>query len=85
MDLLTTSMLAIPDPVKWALAIVGAAIGLAMILAPDRVIRRLRQWLLLQLRWIRRPGYRRMLKVYGWLLLVTGVLLMILLMLMAGR
>ena len=37
--------------------------------------------MLLQLRWVRRPGYRRMLKAYGWLLFVTGVLLMTLLVL----
>ncbi len=76
------SILAIPRTLQWLLAIAGAAIGLTMILAPDRVIRRLRQWLLIQLRWVRRPGYRRMLKIYGWLLLVTGALLMILLLLM---
>ena len=80
-DSFADRLLAIPDTVKWALAIVGVAIGLPMILAPDRIIRRLRQWLLLQLRWVRRPGYRRMLKLYGWLLFVTGVLLMLLLVL----
>ena len=58
--------------------------GLPMILSPDQIIRRLRQWLLLQLRWVRRPGYRRMLKIYGWLLFVTGALLMLLLLLVRG-
>lgn len=77
-------LLAIPDTVKWALAIVGSVLGLWMILGADRIIRRLRQWLLFQLRWVRRPGYRRMLKLYGWLLFVTGALLMILLALMRG-
>ena len=80
----SNSVLAIPDTVKWALAILGVALGLPMILAPDRIIRRLRQWLLLQLRWVRRPGYRRMLKIYGWLLFVTGALLMLLLLLVRG-
>ena len=83
-DSFADRLLAIPDTVKWALAIVGAVIGLPMILWPDRIIRRLRQWLLFQLRWVRRPGYRRMLKLYGWLLFVTGALLTILL-LVTGR
>jgi hypothetical protein len=78
-------ILAIPDTVKWALAIAGAVIGLPMILWPDRIIRRLRQWLMFQLRLVRRPGYRRGLKIYGWLLFVTGVLLMILMLLMRGE
>ena len=82
MDWFADRILAIPDTLKWALAILGVALGLAMILAPDRIIRRLRQWLLLQLRWVRRPGYRRMLKAYGWLLFVTGALLIILLAVM---
>ena len=77
-------LLAIPDTVKWALAILGAAIGLAMILMPERLIRGLRKWLLFQLRLVRRPGYRRMVKIYGWLLFGTGVMLMILLVL-TGR
>ena len=80
-DSFADRLLAIPDTVKWALAIVGAVLGLPMILWPDRIIRRLRKWLLFQLRWVRRPGYRRMLKLYGWLLFVTGVLLMLLLVL----
>ena len=75
-------LLAIPDTVKWALAILGALLGLPMILAPDRIIQRLRKWLLFQLRLVRRPGYRRMLKLYGWLLFVTAVLLMLMLVLM---
>jgi hypothetical protein len=80
-DSFADRLLAIPDTVKWALAIVGAVLGLPMILWPDRIIRRLRQWLLFQLRLVRRPGYRRMLKLYGWLLFVTAVLLMLLLVL----
>jgi hypothetical protein len=80
-DSFADRLLAIPDTVKWALAIVGAVLGLPMILWPDRFIRRLRKWLLFQLRLVRRPGYRRMLKLYGWLLFVTAVLLMLLLVL----
>ncbi len=74
-------MIAMPDSLKWALAIVGVAVGLPMILAPDRIVRGLRRWLLLQLRMVRRPAYRRMLKIFGWLLLVTGALQMTLLVL----
>ena len=65
----------IPLPVQWALALVGVAIGLAFILRPERVTAGLRRWLLVQARWVRKPGYRRMLKLYGWLLFVTGCLL----------
>ena len=71
----------IPLPVQWALALIGTAIGLAFILSPDRIVRGLRKWLSYQQRLIRRPGYRRMLKLYGWLLFVTGVALMLLLFL----
>lgn len=85
MDALTHAMLAIPDPVKWALALVGVALGLLFIVAPDAVIRGLRRWLLRQLRWLRRPNYRRLLKLYGWLLFVTGALLVMMLLLGAGR
>ena len=79
------SILEIPPAVKWSLAIVGAAIGLIMILAPEPIVRGLRKWLLFQLRLVRRPGDRRMLKIYGWLLFVTGASLMILLVLTGGR
>ena len=78
------SLLAMPSWGKWTLAMLGVTIGLAMILWPDRIIRRLRKWLLFQLRLIRRPGYRRMLKAYGWLLFVTGALLTALLIVMHG-
>jgi len=75
------AILAIPDPVKWALALIGIALGAIFILRSDRIIRGLRRWLLFQLKWIRRPGYRRMLRIYGWLLLVTGALLVLILIL----
>ena len=83
-DSFADSILSIPPSLKSVLAIIGVAIGLFMILAPGRIIRGLRKWLLFQLRLVRRPGYRRMLKIYGWLLFVTGVLLMLLLVLMRG-
>ena len=85
MDALTNSILAMPDTLKWGLAILGVMIGLPMILAPHRIVRGLRRLMLFQLRLVRRPGYRRMLKIYGWLLLVTGALLMILLALAPHR
>ena len=75
----------IPLPAQWALAILGVALGLPCILWPDRIVRGLKRWLLRQLRWVRSPGYRRFLKLYGWLLFVTGVLLMLLLLLTRGR
>ena len=80
-EALSNSLLSLSPAFKWTLAGLGVVLGLPMILWPDRIIRRLRQWLLFQLRWVRRPGYRRMLKLYGWLLFVTGVLLMLLLVL----
>ena len=85
MDAFANSILAMPDPLKWGLAILGVMIGLRMILAPHRIVRGLRRLMLFQLRLVRRPGYRRMLKIYGWLLLVTGALLMILLVLAPHR
>ena len=85
MDSFTNSILAMPDPLKWGLAILGVMLGLPMILVPDRIVRGLRRLMLFQLRLVRRPGYRRMLKIYGWLLLVTGAMLMILLVLAPHR
>ena len=79
-DRFASAILSIPLAWKWALAAAGVAIGLAFILRADGVIRGLRKWLLFQLRLVRRPGYRRMLKLYGWLLFVTGALLTILLL-----
>jgi len=79
-DRFASAILSIPPAWKWALAAAGVAIGLAFILRADGVIRGLRKWLLFQLRLVRRPGYRRMLKLYGWLLFVTGALLTILLL-----
>ena len=79
-----TAVQAIPLPLQWALALVGTAIGLGFILAPDRVTASLRRWLLAQLRWVRKPGYRRMLRLYGWLLFVTGCLLISLLAIQPG-
>ena len=81
MNALAQAVLAIPVPVKWALALIGVALGALFILRTDRTIAGLRRWMLIQLRWIRRPSYRRLLKIYGWLLLVTGALLALILIL----
>jgi len=78
---LAESVLSIPDPVKWALALIGVALGALFILRTDRTIAGLRRWMLMQLKWIRRPSYRRLLKIYGWLLLVAGALLALILIL----
>ncbi|HMI41487.1 MAG TPA: hypothetical protein VK485_09695 [Sphingomicrobium sp.] len=75
------AFLAIPDPVKWAVALIGVALGAMFVLRTDRVIAGLRRWLLMQMRWVRRPRYRRFVKIYGWLLLVTGALLALILIL----
>ena len=74
-DTFATWVQSIPLWVQWALALIGTAIGLGFILRPERVTAGLRKWLLVQLKWVRKPGYRRMLKLYGWLLFVTGCLL----------
>ncbi len=81
MNSFADSVLAIPDPVKWALALIGIALGAAFVLGTDRIVAGLRRWLVVQLRWVRRPGYRRMVKIYGWLLFVTGALLALILIL----
>ena len=84
-DSFATWVQSIPLPLQWALAVVGTALGLSFILGADATISGLRKWLSYQQRLVRRPGYRRMLKLYGWLLFVTGVALMLLLVLMRGR
>ena len=74
-------MLAIPDPVKWAVALTGIALGLLFIVGTDWTIAGLRRWMLIQLSWIRRPSYRRLLRIYGWLILAAGALLALILIL----
>jgi len=78
---LSEAMLSMPDPIKWALALIGIALGFLFILRTDRIVSGLRRWMLIQLKWLRSPGYRRMLKIYGWLLLVAGALLALILIL----
>jgi len=77
-------LLAIPAVAKWALALVGISAGLFAILRTDAVVRGIRRWLLVQLRWIRRPGYRQLTRIYGWLLFVCGVALATLLVVRRG-
>lgn len=84
MDGLYDWVAGLPGSVKWALAIAGIALGLPCILWPDRIVRRMRKWLQWQLRWVRSPRYRRFLKLYGWLLFVTGTLLALLLWLVGS-
>lgn len=79
MDALADRILAIPETAKWALAIVSAAIGLQFILRTDATVRVIRRWLLVQVRWVRRPSYRRFVKINGWLLFVLSALLAMLL------
>ena len=81
MQSLADTLLSIPDLVKWALALIGILLGALFVLRTDRVIVGLRRWLIIQLRWVRRPGYRRLVKIYGWLLFVTGILLALILVL----
>ena len=83
-EALSDTLLGLSPAFKWTLAGLGVVLGLPMVLWPERVVRGLRKWLLFQLRLIRRPGYRRMLKIYGWLLFGCGALLMILLALMGA-
>lgn len=71
----------IPAAAQLALALVAIVVGMLFILRADSVIAGIRRWLLVQLKWLRRPGYRRMLRFYGWLLLVLGVALALVLLL----
>ena len=71
----------IPVAAQYAVALVAVAVGLLFLLRTDPVIAGLRRWLLVQLGWVRRPGYRRMLKIYGWLLFVLGIALTLMLLL----
>ena len=69
----------IPLWLFWAVGAVSVVIGAATLLAVDRLIRCLRWWMIRQLRWLRSPRYRRMLRLQGWLLLVLGTLMIVLL------
>jgi hypothetical protein len=70
---------AIPSAVYWAVGAISIAAGLLSILGADRLVRCLRWWLIRQLRWIRSPRYRKMLKIQGWLLFTLGTLMLVLL------
>jgi len=73
-------LLAIPPAAQWALALVSVLLGMLFVLRTEAVTAGVRRWLLVQLGWVRRPGYRRLLKFYGWLLLALGVLTLALLL-----
>ena len=68
--------LALPTGVKWTLAALGIAARPAddPVAGPDRSSA-CANGCCSSCGWIRRPGYRRMLKIYGWLLFVCGALL----------
>ena len=68
----------ISHAVFWAVGAIAVVAGSALILWPDRIIRGLRVWMTRQLRWLRSPRYRRMLKLQGWLLFVLGTLMLVL-------
>ena len=71
----------IPHWVFWSVGCVALVVGLASILFPDRIVRCLRVWLMRQMRWIRSPRYRRMLRIQGWLLFVLSTLMLVLMVL----
>lgn len=69
-----------------AFALVAVVLGLAFILAPHGLVRAQRRLILWQLRVMRRPRFMKVVKIYGWLLFVLGVLVALLqyLLLAAG-
>ena len=75
----------IPNWVFWAAGWAGLILGALTVLAGDRLIRCLRWWLVRQMRMVRSPRYRTMLRWNGWALLVCGALLLVLLGLHPAR
>jgi hypothetical protein len=74
----------IPHAIFWTVGGIAIVIGLISILFPDRIVRCMRIWLIRQLRWLRSPRYRRLLKLQGWLLFVLAVLMLVLMTLFYG-
>jgi hypothetical protein len=68
----------IPVVVFWVVGAISVVIGLGTILGGERMVRCLRWWLIKQLKWVRSPRYRKMLKLQGWLLFVLGSLMLLL-------
>lgn len=68
-------MSTISPSAAFALAALAVVLGLAMILAPDGLIRMQRRLIVWQLKLMRRGRFRRVVKIYGWLLFVLGIAL----------
>ncbi|MBW0144235.1 hypothetical protein [Sphingomicrobium clamense] len=62
----------------FALAAVAVVLGLALILAPRGLMNLQRRMIVWQLRMMRRPRFIRVVRFYGWLLFVLGVLVALL-------
>ena len=62
---------------SFALALVAVVLGLALILAPNRLARLQRKLILWQLKLMRQGRYQKVAKLYGWLLFVLGVALLL--------
>ena len=75
----------IPEAVFWAVGAISVVLGLLLIIRRERIARCLRWWLIRQLRWVRTPGYHTCLRINGWLLIVLGTLMLLLMMLVRGR
>ncbi len=69
----------IPLWLFWTVGWISFVFGAVILLAGDGFVRGMRRWLLWQLKRLRRPLYRRFLRIYGWLLLVLGTLMIVLL------
>ena len=66
-------------PFALPIALFGLVIGALLALFTERYVNCLRRWMHVQQRMIRKPGYLRMHRVLGWLLLVTSLLLLLML------
>jgi hypothetical protein len=75
----------IPEAVFWAVGAIAVVLGLLTLLRGERIVRCLRWWLVKQMRWVRSPRYRTYLRINGWLLLVLGTLMLLLMTLKPAR
>lgn len=69
----------IPLWVFWAAGFAGMGAGSFILIAGDRARRWMRMYLLWQLKRLKRPLYRKLLRLNGWVLLVLGTLMVVLL------
>ena len=60
------------------IAIFGLIMGALLAAFTERYVRCLRRWMHMQQRMIRKPGYLKMHRMIGWLLMVTSLLLILL-------